>query len=869
MDAPATLPAVLASHPAITSTSRMSDRLKPVNPIIHPGRFRDVIEGIARTKKVLILSGDAALDGTGIQPLDSYVPQSHQLPRTTYWSLIRDATREPHKYPMGALAIFNRVMTERRMAARHAKRNIFLDYLDKLSKADRLTKCLTTSIDGLEAESSPDVACRVSAIYGDNRHTRCLVSGCEGCQVDTTTALDTAFLTQEMTKCPGCHPKYMVLHKESPQDRRVGSEELRALWPCVQRRCGLSFVHVELPGEDNGDEDEDYVDQPDAAPAATKGHASASQQINVPAGGKQRKGNTRGNRKAREKRQPAIKFTPPDPITVAGYDEGCHLLLILGAPPKDPDLLDATRELASSVHARGGAVVYVDPAPLHGGSQHDHIDIHLQANIQEAVGEVMQQMRRRLDPSDNMDGDLRDDGDLWFELVQNDVPVRNTPKHVFYGRDTCANCYCSVPEYLAKCTRCPFSYCYRRVQYDGSEDEDSESEEGSQVKGPPNKIGASTDAEAQHFPFHEACITFNMFSAGGSRPSLADATQSFVCPECWKHEERGIYPHYLRPPTRDSVELNGEDWPRLIMVVYYVEEFWPHAKHLITLTTGFWRQMGWEYLAQPVKLQHLKERDDPFANLQWERRTYQFIAVYLTHGLTGEQGYQLNNDEALRPAELLATSLPVAQTALNGASYSFVFLFACGHPMYNPGLVAELEQWVNTECNPGLVVACLNKKLSPTYMFNLFTKLTKGLAARPDQARNVVHMGWMRDSIATSHSDLVCLARNQPVELWLYAPFQSRPLGKALPSVLSVCECSAQDASPQGTNINKRRRKIWKVEHDGKHGDMLRDVKVKAICRACGQAWILPQETMAGKLIKVNGVYGAVVPYICSCVEIR
>jgi hypothetical protein len=66
----------------------------------------------------------------------------------------------------------------------------------------------------------------------------------------------------------------------------------------------------------------------------------------------------------------------------------------LGAPPKDHDLLDVIRDLATSVHNRDGAVVYIDPAPLHGSSQHDHIDIHLQGSIQDTLVEVMLQTRQ-------------------------------------------------------------------------------------------------------------------------------------------------------------------------------------------------------------------------------------------------------------------------------------------------------------------------------------------------------------------------------------------------------------------------------------------------------------------------------------------
>jgi hypothetical protein len=169
-------------------------------------------------------------------------------------------------------------------------------------------------------------------------------------------------------------------------------------------------------------------------------------------------------------------------------------------------------------------------------------------------------------------------------------------------------------------------------------------------------------------------------------------------------------------------------------------------------------------------------------------------------------------------------------------------------------------------CSDGMLdslVGCLNKKFSPAFMVNVFAKWSKALVNETGEACKAMHHIWMRDTIACSHSDLLCLARGRRPELWLYAPFQSRPLGKPLPSLLSVCPCSpASNEQAQAANI--RRRKIWKVEHNGNPGSKLRNVKVKAICQACRQAWPLPQESLAGSLMKINGVYGAVVPYFSN-----
>ena len=159
------------------------------------------------------------------------------------------------------------------------------------------------------------------------------------------------------------------------------------------------------------------------------------------------------------------------------------------------------------------------------------------------------------------------------------------------------------------------------------------------------------------------------------------------------------------------------------------------------------------------------------------------------------------------------------------------------------------------------MIGCMNKKLSATYMFNFLTKVTKALAERQDDVSKVVQLTWIRDSIAPVHSDLLCVARDRAPEMWLYAPFQSRPLGKALPSLLSVCPCSAEPMGQEQAGGVERRRKLWKVTHDGRPGVQLRDVKVRAVCRACRREWLLPQGELAGRLIRVNDVYAAVVPF--------
>ncbi|KAG8734340.1 hypothetical protein FRC11_005327 [Ceratobasidium sp. 423] len=508
-------------------------------------------------------------------------------------------------------------MAERRITARHAGRNVFVDYLDRLCGEDRLTKCLTTSIDALEAASSADLALRVVQLYGDNRLVRCLMPECDRLNPQQTSALDNELLALNPLMCQKCQDE------ENPMPRRTGNDANRLLRPAVQHRVGLSFTPVETVIDDDQDQEDDYVDEPDPTPVVGKGKGPASRKKKHPSdysressAKSQHKAAVKGQRKARprRKRHTPIEFAPPDATAIAGYDGGSHLFLIVGAPPKDVDLLNVIRDLATSVHGRDGAVVYIDPAPLHGSSQHDHIHIHLQADIQETLGQVIQQMQRR--PS-HSEGEVGNDADLWFDLIQNEIPVRYTDKEKLV-QDEDSDDEKAEP---GEATRgiYPPPETFQEMPTD-------QMAELSQPVGPPQ--GGSTSQAPDEFPFHEACVAFNMFSHSKPRPPVTEACKSFVCPKCWNYTEWGLYPlkHYIRPVLRESVELQTAQWPRLAMVVYYVEQFWPQTKHLINLTTGFWRQLGWEYKVEPVKLQQLQEKKDAFVN---------FYAAYKANGRRG------------------------------------------------------------------------------------------------------------------------------------------------------------------------------------------------------------------------------------------
>ncbi|GAB1516961.1 hypothetical protein RhiTH_000004 [Rhizoctonia solani] len=480
------------------------------------------------------------------------------------------------------------------------------------------------------------------------------------------------------------------------------------------------------------------------------------------------------------------------------YNGEAYLFLLVGPPPQDPEVLHLVHAFANSVHSRAGAVICLSEVPLP-GTKNNYINFQLEGDLNLTFGEILRAMEQMAAMEAYGSAPPRlADSDLWFELLRRDVSVRQTDKETLYEGQLCGNCGCSITEYLARCTECSALYCHRQVDNNSKDNDPEESDSGD-----------------DDFAYHNACLIFDFFSQEGTR-SIEDAKKSFVCPDCWDH--RVLASH----ATLDNHDQRALE------------------------TAG----MG----GFSVRLQHLQDRSDVTAQLQWEAGSFQFMAVFITHGLTEDQGYQLDDSKAVPPLNLLQLTLPVAQTAVNGASLTSVFFFACGHPMMSPTTVSMLQDWVNKDEEQRTLVACLNKKLLPVYMFNWLNKATKALAEEPNTVQKTLRLSWLRDSIAPSHSDLLFMSNGHAAEMWLYAPFQSRPLGRPLPSLLSVCPCSSEGK-------NQRRKKIWKVDHNGKSGKQLCNVEVKAICRACRQKWPLPQEDMKGILVKVNGVYAAIVPY--------
>jgi hypothetical protein len=149
-------------------------------------------------------------------------------------------------------------------------------------------------------------------------------------------------------------------------------------------------------------------------------------------------------------------------------------------------------------------------------------------------------------------------------------------------------------------------------------------------------------------------------------------------------------------------------------------------------------------------------------------------------------------------------------------------------------------------------------------MVSVLCRWSTRLVEQDKWAHDIMRKTWLTDGPARIHTDIVYMAVNEEPEMWLYAPFQSRPLGKPLPSLLKVCTCPGIARKPDGTPVAQQPRKVWKVTHSGKAPNALRDVSVKASCTVCKQSWSLPSENLSGRLDNAGGKYCAIVPYFAG-----
>ncbi|KAG9093506.1 hypothetical protein FS749_014268 [Ceratobasidium sp. UAMH 11750] len=533
--------------------------------------------------------------------------------------------------------------------------------------------------------------------------------------------------------------------------------------------------------------------------------------------------------------------------------EGCDLLLVVGVSLKSQTTFKLVRDVATAVHTRYGVVVYIDHQAVKGVKIDHCIDFHLRVDAQLCSQRII----RAMDEVANDDVDMRflddnDSSDMWYDILNNDLARETTFERPPWTKPSCCICNIGLSECLLKCQICGDYLCYSGGYNLGME--------------------------------YRCCVVLHTFSTNNGRLLGCQSIEQFICPYCWDHRERGMYPHYVRPAPRVYNEEPGGNAPRMAMLVYFLEQFWPQTKHLCALVAGRWKSFGWPCYVQPIKLEEACDKgnilgdwcalsnlhaigiygiDQP-ARSPWEAGSFDLFVVYVTHGLSESRGYQLSHKTSLAAPEFFDRTLAPAQSVVMRAKHKYAFLVCCGTPFDYPDATRELQQWINNGGTFNALIGCLNKKLAPAFIINLVARVTTSLVGADESPGQEVLNCWLSEALACGHTDLIYMTKGLPPCMWIFSPFNSRPLGKELPNLLGVCSCQQERVPGGGNQLSLR--KFWIVSHEGSahHGKPLREVRVKATCSRCAQTWIMPVDDLDGHLHIHGGLYAVVVPYFAS-----
>ncbi|KAF8697093.1 hst3 protein, partial [Rhizoctonia solani] len=322
--------------------------------------------------------------------------------------------------------------------------------------------------------------------------------------------------------------------------------------------------------------------------------------------------------------RPAIYLTIPNDLYPGGNLQAeliaaagqCELLLVVGFSLKSTDMFDLVYDLASKIHERYGAVIYIDPEPIQGRNTKHVIDFHLQVDVEEFLARVQYAMDepwvllQKQPLTDDMDTHSDDDGvpDQWYEVLNNDVQATSSTEDPEFTGPVCILCSMSIPESLIRCSQCGDYLCC------------------------PSEFDPAGKSRY--------CVVLYGFS-GKTEKQVDQATVgNFVCPWCWNHNEMGLYPHHVRPAPQLTVQGRNGNAPRMLMAVYYLDQFWPQTHHLSKQVQGRWQIFGWPCEIEPIRLERLPEEASilHLAASNWEDGSFDIHIVYITHGLEGQRG---------------------------------------------------------------------------------------------------------------------------------------------------------------------------------------------------------------------------------------
>ncbi|EUC54180.1 SIR2 family transcriptional regulator, partial [Rhizoctonia solani AG-3 Rhs1AP] len=309
----------------------MSSGTKVYDSINQPARFNAVLEAIAKTEKIMILSGSEVSVASGMPALTqtfafSSNAFSSQMPLRAMITECSAQDRDLFQLAEDQLASYNKVMAARRIQARSAPANAFDQYFHQVLQKKHVVKYLTTSFDGLEANKKRSVEGKIVRMHGDNRFLRCSTPKCPGMTEKDTAGLDESLLSGATLLCAHCSE---AAERPSTSRRPVLPLSSYSLRPAVQSSLGLDM----LPGG-----------------------------------------------KIRNKVVTAAK--------------GADLLIIAGISLQSDEIMELVREISEEIHARYGGVVYIGSQPIRGRTTKYYVDFHLKMDVDECAKQILGVMDR-------------------------------------------------------------------------------------------------------------------------------------------------------------------------------------------------------------------------------------------------------------------------------------------------------------------------------------------------------------------------------------------------------------------------------------------------------------------------------------------
>ncbi|EUC54666.1 hypothetical protein RSOL_064760 [Rhizoctonia solani AG-3 Rhs1AP] len=257
--------------------------------------------------------------------------------------------------------------------------------------------------------------------------------------------------------------------------------------------------------------------------------------------------------------------------------------------------------------------------------------------IMECMDQFYQLKSIPIDTDVNMSPDPNSEqSDIWFEIINNELEPRFCNEIPEYTKPICYLCNLALEECLLQCTHCADFLCY-------------------------------------HGPYEQKrtrpCVVLQQFAPEADKGPTKLEIEQFVCPHCWKHSEEGLYPHFVKSAPVLTARQRDKPAPRMVMLIYFLDPFWPQAKHLRKHVLGQWNGCGWPCFVEPIKLENLDEQRAILEDIGWEPKTFNLYIIYITHGLSESKTYQISHNLSCAAPEFLDRTLVPAQALAACARY--------------------------------------------------------------------------------------------------------------------------------------------------------------------------------------------------------